>query len=100
MAGVGTLAMVNVRQDLWVLNYRLFDLVPILANTAMAFVLAGLAASFALHQGINTACADRICSTGGDSFAVRRLARIIDLAAVHVRRQCWYRACHPRSCDQ
>ena len=43
MVGVGALAMVNVRQDLWVLNYRLFDLVPILANTAMAFVLAGLA---------------------------------------------------------
>ncbi len=43
MAGVGVLAMVNVRQDLWVLNYRLFDLVPILANTALAFVLAGLA---------------------------------------------------------
>jgi PAS domain S-box-containing protein len=43
MVGVGVLAMVNVRQDLWVLNYRLFDLVPILANTALAFVLAGLA---------------------------------------------------------
>ncbi|RQO34046.1 PAS domain S-box protein [Herminiimonas sp. KBW02] len=43
MVGVGVLAMVNVRQDLWVLDYRLFDLVPILANTALAFVLAGLA---------------------------------------------------------
>lgn len=43
MVGVGVVAMVNVRQDLWVLNYRLFDLVPILANTALAFVLAGLA---------------------------------------------------------
>lgn len=43
MVGVGALAMVNVRQDLWVLDYRLFDLVPILANTALAFVLAGVA---------------------------------------------------------
>ncbi|MES2026357.1 MAG: PAS domain-containing protein [Pseudomonadota bacterium] len=43
MMAVGALAMTNVQQNLWVLNYRLSDIVPIQANTAVAFVLAGLA---------------------------------------------------------
>ncbi|MNR88151.1 Oxygen sensor histidine kinase NreB [compost metagenome] len=43
MASVGVMAMFNVHQNLWFLDYRLFDLVPIMANTAVAFVLAGLA---------------------------------------------------------
>ena len=42
MMAVGALAMMNVQQDLWVLHYRLSDIVPIQANTAVVFVLAGL----------------------------------------------------------
>lgn len=40
---IGAFAMFNARQDLWIFQYRLIDIVPIQADTAVAFMLAGLA---------------------------------------------------------
>jgi PAS domain S-box-containing protein len=40
---VGAFAMLNARHDLWIFQYRLIDILPIQADTAVAFILSGVA---------------------------------------------------------
>lgn len=51
---VGSVAICNASQELWVLNYRLADLIPIGDKTGTVFILAALALAFRSFLVTNT----------------------------------------------